>query len=392
MTSIPPLIKLLLKNDEKWCTAMGFQNPYIDPFKYHLFGSIPVYDSQAYSKYPKHNYVYDKLWVAQNQNLASGKLENLIKNNKSSIKYPIFIKPRWGHLSATSKNCFKIKNYDELQKYKNFEHMMWSEFIDGREGMTDFIVLNGNILHQITYKYSDEQHGFTDSWKYISPDTPAPPKIKNWVLKNLNNFTGVVNVQYRNNKIIEVGLRLARSGAYIIVAQNPHLLQNIYNVVDKNFWDFGSQQHLSFDPYYAFKCVINIPIVYVWPQYLLDKLVTIDKGFYEYYFEPLGGEGSVFLQFMHSNFEEGMKLKKRLELLFTITQFIVIVAMLVSVAFLFSKSKYKYFFAIGLVLLYFTRFLNPHSVSYNLYKSQKQSIFGGGPNKAPEEEIFNEIM
>ncbi len=385
------IIKRLLKNDEKWCTTMGFKNPYIDPFKYHLFGSIPVYDNQAYIKYPKYNYVYDKLWIAQSQKLASGKLENLLKS-KNSANYPIFIKPRWGHLSATSKNCFKVKDSEELSQYKNYEHMMWSEFIDGREGMTDFIVLNGNILHQITYKYSDEQHGFTDSWKYISSETPAPEKIKNWVLKNLGNFTGVVNVQYRNNKIIEVGLRLARSGAYIIVAQNPHLLQNIYNVVDKNFWDFGSQQHLKFDPYYAFKCVVNIPIVYLWPQYLLDKLVTADKGFYEYYFEPLGGDGTVFLQFMHSNFEEGMKLKNKLELLFTITQFIVILSMLIIVALLLSKKKYKYYVITGIILLYLTRFLNPHASSYNLYKSQKQSLFGGGPNMAPEEDSIIDNM
>ena len=86
--------------------------------------------------------------------------------------------------------------------------MMWSDFVDGREGMTDFIILNGNILHQITYIYSDKQHGFTDSWKYISSKTPAPTKIKNWVQKNLDNFTGVVNVQYRNNTIIEVHIIL----------------------------------------------------------------------------------------------------------------------------------------------------------------------------------------
>ncbi len=391
MNPFKPLITKLLRSDEKWCKTMGFVNPYIDPFKYHLYGSVPVYDGEAYKMYPQHNFVYDKLWIAKSQKLKCGTLENLFEN-KNNIKFPVFIKPRWGHLSATSKNCFKIKNAKQLNNYNNFKHMMWSDFIDGREGMTDFIVLNGNILHQITYIYSDEQLGFADTWKYISSKTPAPTKIKNWVQTNLSNFTGVVNVQYRNNTIIEVGLRLARSGAYIVAAQNPAILTNISNVVDKNFWDFSLQQQLDFQPFYAFKCAINIPILYLWPQYVLDILLkNVDKKFYEYYFEPLGGDGMVFLQFMHSDFDEGMRLKKKIELLFTITQFIVLISLVVLISVMFTKKKIKYVIIMFLVLLYLTRFLNPHAVSYNLYKSQKQSVFGGGPNKSPDDLLLYNI-
>ena len=56
---------------------MGYFNPYLDPFKYHLTNKVPVYDKHAYNKYPNHNFVYDKLWVAKSQNLNSGKLEEL---------------------------------------------------------------------------------------------------------------------------------------------------------------------------------------------------------------------------------------------------------------------------------------------------------------------------
>ena len=40
---------------------------------------------------------------------------------------------------------------------------MWSEFIDGTEGMTDYITVNGRIVWQLTYIYSDEQQGFADT-------------------------------------------------------------------------------------------------------------------------------------------------------------------------------------------------------------------------------------
>ena len=88
----------------------------------------------------------------------------------------------------------------------------------------------------------------------------------------------------RKNTIIEVGLRLARSGAYVIVAQNEGKLKNIYNVIDQNYFDYNV--NTNFTPFYAFKCHINIPILYIWPQYIVDILVRpfTPINFYEYYF------------------------------------------------------------------------------------------------------------
>ena len=80
---------------------------------------MPDFDGQAYKQYPKHNFVYDKLWVAKSQGIESGELEDLIENRYKRQNYPIFIKPRWGHKSASSKNCYKIKSYEELVKYKD---------------------------------------------------------------------------------------------------------------------------------------------------------------------------------------------------------------------------------------------------------------------------------
>ena len=138
--------------------------------------------------------------------------------------------------------------------------MMWSDFVDGREGMTDYILLNGRIVYQITYIYSEKQHGFTDAWKYISPDTPAPSKITEWVNNNIQDHTGFVNVQYRNDKIIEVGLRPARSGAYLIATDNEGLMRNIHNVLDKQYWDPSLEEGMAFKPFYVYKCYTQCPI------------------------------------------------------------------------------------------------------------------------------------
>ena len=191
------MLKWILLNEEKWCQIMGYRNPYLDPYDHHLTSTTVTNDQEAYRKFPENKKVYDKLWIAKTQNLNCGKLEELVDKG-NNINYPIFIKPRWGHLSAASKHCYKIKNREQLDKYIDYPNMMWSEFIEGTEGMTDILMINGRMVYQITYKYSDEQNGFSDVWKYISPKTKIPPSIEQWARDNIENHTGFVNIQYRS--------------------------------------------------------------------------------------------------------------------------------------------------------------------------------------------------
>ena len=379
MSIAPFKMKSILKFEEPWCRLMGYFNPYLDPFEHHMTSSIPSFDGPAYEKYPMHNFVYDKLWVAQTQGLKCGNLSEL-QEDAGSVIFPIFIKPRWGHLSASSKNCFRISSASDLEKYISYKDMMWSEFIDGTEGMTDFIILKGSIVHQVTYVYSDEQQGFSEEWKLISSDSEPPQNIVDWVKDHMRGFTGVVNVQYRKNKIIEVSLRLARGGAYIVSAKNPDLLQNIRNVVEKNFWDFSLQNKMGFEPYYTFKCFTNFPIVYLFPQHVLDFIVRTqaNRPFYEYYFEPVGKKGMVFLQFMHDDLEEGLKIKRRIEALFIMAQFVMYILLVSVLVVLFSKWNFKYYYVAIVVAVLLTRYLNPMVANYSLYKGQKQQTFGGG--------------
>jgi hypothetical protein len=387
MSIAPFKMKSILKFEEPWCRLMGYFNPYLDPFEHHMTSSIPSFDGPAYEKYPMHNFVYDKLWVAQTQGLKCGNLSEL-QEDAGSVIFPIFIKPRWGHLSASSKNCFRISSASELEKYISYKDMMWSEFIDGTEGMTDFIILKGSIVHQVTYVYSDEQQGFSEEWKLISSDSEPPQNIVDWVKDHMRGFTGVVNVQYRKNKIIEVSLRLARGGAYIVSAKNPDLLQNIRNVVEKNFWDFSLQNKMGFEPYYTFKCFTNFPIVYLFPQHVLDFIVRTqaNRPFYEYYFEPVGKKGMVFLQFMHDDLEEGLKIKRRIEALFIMAQFVMYILLVSVLVVLFSKWNFKYYYVAIVVAVLLTRYLNPMVANYSLYKGQKQQTFGGGPSNNEQQD------
>ena len=175
MYTFEEILKKIAEYEIPWCNTMGFFNPYVDPFKYFISKNIPDFDGQAFMKYKNHNFVYDKLWIAKSQGLMAGDLDKLKKND--NIILPIFVKPRWGHETASSKNCFKVKSWDEIDTYKQIPDMMWSEFIDAKEQMTDYFLINGQIVHQITYIYSDSQNEFIDEWKYIDCESKPISKI-----------------------------------------------------------------------------------------------------------------------------------------------------------------------------------------------------------------------
>ncbi len=211
----------------------------------------------------------------------------------------------------------------------------------------------------------------------------------------MKNFTGIVNVQYRNNKIIEISLRLARGGAYIISTDNKALITNINNVFTKGSWDFSLQDKMKFKPFYVFKCFTTIPIIYLFPQYVIDHVIQnkTKLPFYEYYFEPAGKEGMVFLQFMDTDLERGMKTKQSIEKMFNAAQIIIYLLIVFAFLFLFinfinfKNFKNKYYFIFVVLLLFLTRFLNPIVINYNLYKAQKQMLFGGGPDKSTQQDL-----
>jgi hypothetical protein len=380
--------KAILHYEPQWCSMMGYFNPFVDKFTTRLTDKMPFFDKDCYNRYPRFKYVYDKLWIVKSQGLPGGRLEKL-KGKEEKVAYPIFIKPRWGHLSASSKNCFKVNSEDELKKYINYKNMMWSEFIDAKEGMTDYILLNGKIVHQITYVYSDKQNGFSDVWKYISPDSTPPSIITEWVNQHMKEFTGVVNVQYRDAKIIEVGLRFARGGAYLLSTENTALITNINAIFIKKEWDYNQIEAMRFKPFYVYKCFTTLPIVFLFPQKLIDWFMEKHavRPFYEYYFEPVGTTGMVFFQFMDDNFERGMQTKQEIEHIFDKAQ--IVMYILIGIVIILKLIHSSYFFPAFLLVfaIFLIRIFNPIIVNYKLYKAQKQAIFREGPTKDTENDI-----
>jgi hypothetical protein len=351
---------------------LGIFNPY-SAMPNRLDKSFPRYDGAAFKKNPEYNFVYDKLFVAQSQNIKAGELKEL-RDKKKPVEYPIFIKPRYGHKTASSKYCYKIKSRAELEEHFDKPDMMWSEFVDATEGMTDFVVVDGHIVYQLSYIYSDKQYGFADVWKKIDPSTQPPREIVEWVGKYFTGYTGPVNVQYRDTVIIEVGLRFARSGMYIESSGSKALVDDINEMWLKKVWPNRRPEEYKFKPFYSFKCWSPVPVVYLLPQHILDMILRNNDAmpFYEYYFEPTGKSSTVFFQFLHHNFDKGMALKTTIERTCLVFNGLILLLFVAGVVYLvWTGCSVVLLVAL---LVYLTSFDNSIVVVMNQFKNQKQFV------------------
>ena len=370
-TGWPRIRDWLLRKEEAWCDALGIFNPYMDPFESHLRGDVPVYDGQAYDLYPDHRFVYDKLGVATTQGLAGGVLGSGAE--QAGLPYPVFVKPRWGHKTSGSKHCTRVDAASELpsQAARKEHELIWTALAEGKEGMTDFVLVSGRIVYQMTHEYSEEAHAFAEVWKYTAPDNAPPVAVSKWVRTHMSDFTGIVNVQYRGQTIIEVGLRPARTGAYLAATDNADLLDAISTALSEGTWPLKDARSLRYKPFYSFKCHTTAPIVYLWPQHALDVLMCTlsDRPFYEYYPEPTGRNGMVFFQFMHDDLADGRAAATCIEWLFWITQWCVIAMWLCVLALVFVGWRWRWVALALACALFGTQLLNPFSVPLRFGKA-----------------------
>ena len=267
---------------------------------------LSLSDGVGFARNPRYRYIYDKLWVAMSQGIPCG----LVADGppKGAGRFPVFVKPRWGHLSAQSKGCVKINGPREWAKMVDAgsdKERMWSAYLDEKEGMCDLVMADGRIVHHQTYIYGPTEDGYTDAWKYVSPGTPLLPGPVLWAINNLQGYTGFVNLQYRGQKIFEAALRPARTGMYLRMTGSVPLVEAINKLADGGVWEDAD---FTFRPFYVFKCVCPRPILALPPQALMRKMNLGHGGqnFSEYYFEDVGKSGVAFYQFTDTDLGRGL--------------------------------------------------------------------------------------
>jgi hypothetical protein len=215
----------------------------------------PKNDIEAYTLYPKYNIVYNKLEIAKFQNLNCNPLP-ILPN-----KYPIIIKPII-NLLGMGLNAKKIKTEKQLDKYLT-SGFFWCEYLDGKHYSWDLIIREGKIIYYTTFQGYKKTFGTFSKW--IEEKREMIEIIEKIIEYYLIDFTGSVNIETLNDKIIEVHLRLGD-----IDFSNDEIIK--LALLNINKLDISQQlkivMNLEFKPLYL------IPL---WQK--LDKITDIKKTF-----------------------------------------------------------------------------------------------------------------
>jgi hypothetical protein len=162
-------------------------------------------DINAYQKYKKYRHIYNKLWLAESQDLPSAPI-GIYPNT-----YPIIIKPII-NLFGMSRGISIINNEEEYSNF-NKDGFFWEKYLIGKHYTLDIILKNGNIMFVGGFKSIKDENGSFKYHKSVRVNFKLPLEIRYWINKYLNKYTGCLNLEIiqdtdKYNYIIEAHLRL----------------------------------------------------------------------------------------------------------------------------------------------------------------------------------------
>lgn len=201
---------------------------------------IPCNDFDAWWLYSKKNrnllWIYNKLQIAQSQNLKCGPLGVYPK------KYPVFVKPIM-NLYGMGKDGIKVKNEKHFQNISRHETgKFWTEFLTGDHLSIDIIILRGKIKKAIAFKghFDSKKIGTFEYWESL-PDYTLSSHLAEWIKDNFKSFTGIINIETIGDKIIECHLRMGDLNQLDIYNYmyfgNAVLFKSIIDLYEKEEWN-----------------------------------------------------------------------------------------------------------------------------------------------------------
>ncbi len=164
--------------------------------------NVPTEDGDAWRWYPKYKWVYNKLAVAESQDL------DCAPHGIDPDHFPVFSKPIYNMrgMGAGSGVMRTMKEY----KYRQRPGHFWMQMLDGEHVSTDVAVVNGEVRWQRHCVGAPLEGGMFDYWTVLATTKPAIERyLANWVRKHMPDYTGMLNFETINTVIIEVHMRFA---------------------------------------------------------------------------------------------------------------------------------------------------------------------------------------
>ncbi len=190
--------------------------------------NIPTEDGDAWRWYPEYKWVYDKLAVAESQDLACA------PHGIDPESFPVFSKPIYNMrgMGAGSGVLRTLKEY----KHRQRPGPMWMQLLSGDHLSTDAAVVEGQVRWVRHTVGAPLEGGMFDHWTVLADTRPEiEDYLASWVRTSMPHYTGMLNVETIGGRIIEVHMRFADQWPDLYGAG---WVQSLVRLYADGVWDF----------------------------------------------------------------------------------------------------------------------------------------------------------
>ena len=182
----------------------------IDPWRMQYFAGVPcppdvlisTEDSDSWTWYPRHRWVYDKVAVALTQDLEAA------PHGVEPKRFPVFSKPIT-NLKGMGVGSRVLRSAADYVAHYAPGHM-WMTLLDGRHVSSDVAVLDGKPVWWRHATGAPGEEGTFDYWTvHAEADAEIETHAGAWIEQHLAGYSGMINLETIGGRIIEVHLRFA---------------------------------------------------------------------------------------------------------------------------------------------------------------------------------------
>jgi hypothetical protein len=197
---------------------------------------VPIDDATAWELHPEHRWVYNKLAICETQGLPSG------PHGTSPPQFPVFSKPIYNMrgMGTGSRVIATERDYEESLQPGH----MWMPLFEGPHISTDVALAKGEIGWCRHTTGVTGAQGTFDYWTvHAQPKPELEAYLGEWLGRNLDDFTGIVNLETIGGRIIECHLRMSEQWLDL---NGPGWLAAVVELYTNGVWRFTEMRRRGY--------------------------------------------------------------------------------------------------------------------------------------------------
>jgi hypothetical protein len=196
---------------------------------------IPTEDMDAYRWYPAHRWIYNKLAVAESQGLECA------PHGVCPEGFPVFSKPIM-NLRGMGVGSRVLADRADYQRHAAPGHF-WMTLLEGAHVSTDIAVERGAARWWRHCLGAPAERGTFEHWVIEAGRRPQLEEyLGGWIARHLAGYTGMLNVETIDARIIDAHLRFADQWPDLY---GPGWLEAVVGLYERGVWSFADRERLS---------------------------------------------------------------------------------------------------------------------------------------------------